>query len=90
MSYIEKITNNMLVTFPTPVLGITGDPTLHELIRIIKHLMECSQKIETDTSPLNYLFLVLESDLYTTHTVDRYPVVPAHPGRTYACICGSQ
>ena len=82
MSYIEKSTKDMLATFPAPVLGITGEPTLHELIRIIKHLMECSQKVETDISPLNYLFLVLESDLYATHTVEIYPLVPNHPGRT--------
>ena len=82
MSYIEKSTNDMLATFPAPVLEITGEPTLRELIRIIKHLMECSQKVETDISPLNYLFLVLESDLYATHTAEIYPSVPNHPGRT--------
>ena len=82
MSYIEKITNDMFVTFPAPVLGITGEPTLHELIRIIKHLMECLSKVKTDISPLNYLFLILESDLYATHTADPYPAVPAHLGHT--------
>ena len=82
MSYIKKSTNDMLATFPAPVQGITGEPTLHKLIRIIKHLMECSQKVETDISPLNYLFLVLESDLYATHTADMYPVVPVHAGCT--------
>jgi len=82
MSYIEKCMNDMLATFPVPVLGITGEPTLRELIRIIKHLMECSQKVETDISPLNYIFLVLESDLYATHAVDLYPSVPTHPGYT--------
>ena len=80
MSYIEKITNDMLATFPAPMLGITGEPTLRELIRIIKHLMEFSQKVKSDILPLNYLFLVLESDLYATHTADPYPAVPAHPG----------
>eukprot|EP00957_Ditylum_brightwellii_P119726 9135061-Ditylum_brightwellii.AAC.1 len=84
MSYIEKSTNDMLATFPAPVLGITGEPTLCELIRIIKHLMECSQKVEIDILPLNYLFLVLESDLYATHTADMYLAVPEHPGCTPA------
>ena len=72
----------MLANFPAPVLGILDEPTLRELIRIIKHPMEFSQKEETDISPLNYLFLVLEQDLYATHTVDQYPQVPVHPGHT--------
>ena len=70
MSYIEKSSNDMLASFPAPVQGITGEPSLRELIRLIKHLMECSQKVETDISPLNYLFLVLESELYATHTAE--------------------
>ena len=82
MSYIKKSTNDMLTTFSAPVQGITGEPSLLELIRLIKHLMECSQKVKTDISPLNYLFLVLESGLYATHTADIYPTVPEHPGRT--------
>ena len=84
MSYIEKSSNDMLASFPAPVQGITGEPSLRELIRLIKHLMECSQKVETDISPLNYLFLVLESELYATHTAEMYPSVPNHPGRTPA------
>ena len=72
----------MLATFSLSVLGITGEPTLCKLIHIIKQLMECSQKIETNISPLNYLFIELESDLYVTHTTDLYPEVPAHTGRT--------
>ena len=86
MLYIEKSTNDMLTTFPVPVLGITGELTLHKLIQIIKHLMECSQKVETDISPLNYLFPVLESDLYTTHTVYPYLEVPTHTGHTSAYV----
>ena len=86
MSYIKKSTNDMLATFPAPVQGITGKPSLRELIRLIKHLMECSQKVETDISPLNYLFLVLESDLYATHIADMYPPVPEHPGHTPAYL----
>ena len=83
MSYIEKSTNDMLATFPVPVLEITGEPNLRKLICFINHLMECSQKVEPNTSPLNYLFIVLESDLYVTHTADPYPEVPAHSGHTH-------
>ena len=46
--------------------------------------MECSQKVKTGTSPLNFLFLVLESDLYATHRSEMYPAVPEYPGRTPA------
>ena len=44
--------------------------------------MECSQKEETGISPLNYIFPVLDQDLYTIHTAEAYPVVPDHPGCT--------
>ena len=86
MPYIKKSTNDMLVTFPASVLGITGELSLRKLIRIIKHLMECFQKVETDILPLNYLFLALVSELYATHTSDMYPSVPEHPGHTPAYV----
>ena len=82
MAYIQKINIDILANIPAHVLGILGEPTLRKLIRVIKHLMECSQKEETDISLLNYLCLVLEPDLYATHTADQYPQVPVHPGRT--------
>ena len=71
MTYTEKSTNDLLKKFTAPVSKVQGEPTLFKFICAIKHLMECAQEVKTDISWLNYLLLVLDPQLYTTHTSEQ-------------------
>ena len=41
-SYVPAKKTDVLAGFPTPVEAISGEPTLRELLRILKHIMMCA------------------------------------------------
>ena len=73
---------DMRAVFPTRPEMIRGEPTLLELLRILKYLMECSQTHESSLSVCNLLFLCIPPELYATYTNTIYPLLPADPGVT--------
>ena len=70
----------MLAAFPEAAPKINGQPTLRELIRVIQHLIQCSQTHESDISPLKLLFLCIPPELYSNYTAEAYPFIPVNPG----------
>ena len=70
----------VLVAFPAAPSAITGDMTLRDLIRLILHLMHCSQAVKNDNHVLNYLYLACPDTFWANYSADAYPTTPAHPG----------
>lgn len=70
----------MRAIFPTRPEPIRGEPTLLELLRILKFLMDCSQTHESSLSVCNLLFLCIPPELYATFTNTIFPLLPADPG----------
>ena len=70
----------MMACFPPAVPIIQGEPTTKELIRVLHHLMTCSQSHETAFSEQNLLYVCLPANLYATHTANPYPNDPPDPG----------
>ena len=70
----------VLVAFPAAPSAITGDMTLRDLIRLILHLMHCSQAVKNDNHALNYLYLACPDTFWANYSADAYPTTPAHPG----------
>ena len=67
--------------FPPQVAGITGDPTLRELLRVFRHMIECAQSQMTNYYILNWLFLVVPANMWTIyHSTSPYPDPPGFPG----------
>ena len=73
---------DMRAVFPDKPVAITQEPTLLELLRILKYLMDCSQTHETTISDCNLLFLCIPPELYATYTNTAYPLLPLDPGVT--------
>ena len=71
----------MITGFPPQVAGITGDPTLRELLRIFRHMIECAQSQMMNYCILNWLFLVVPANMWTIyHPTSPYPDPPGFPG----------
>ena len=64
--------------FPAKPKPIRGEPTLPELLRIQNYLVNCSQRHETDLSPVNMLFVALPARLYSQYTASAYPTELAY------------
>ena len=56
---------DMLKAFPESVPAIVGEPTLKEMIRVLHHLIDCSQSHQvTNNNGLNLLHICLPAALY--------------------------
>ena len=81
MSTFKTISEaEVLLAFPAAPAAITGDMTLRDLIRLILHLMHCSQAVKNDNHVLNYLYLACPDTFWANYSADAYPTTPAHPG----------
>ena len=70
----------MRAVFPERPEAIKQEPTLLELLRILKYLMDCLQTQESAISDCNLLFLFTPPELYATYTNTAYPNQPLDPG----------
>ena len=66
--------------FPTVVPAITGDVTLHEIIRLWQHIKRCAQCTETNFDAQNFLYVVLPPGLWPYFSTRQYPTAPLDPG----------
>ena len=71
---------DMLAAFPETPPKMIGKPDLREIIRVMYHLMECSQSHESAASPLGLLFACLPQAIWGAYSQDPYPADPADPG----------
>ena len=51
--YHSTLKEEMITGFPPQVTGITGDPTLRELLRVFRHMIEWAQSQMTNYCILN-------------------------------------
>ena len=58
----------ILTGFPERLTPMTRETMLGKLICVLMHFIQCSLAVFTETSPLNYPFLVLNKDVYKAHT----------------------
>ena len=75
----------MLKAFPESVPAIVGEPTLKDIIRVLRHLIDCSQSHQvTNNNGLNLLHICLPPALYAFFVTDpanqQYPARAADPG----------
>ena len=78
-SYVPAKKTDVLAGFPTPVEAISGEPTLRELLRILKHIMMCAILFRTESNNgLNMLHQSLPLLLYRNYVSD--PDTQDHPG----------
>ena len=80
--YTPTSVADMRAVFPDRPETIQNEPTLLELLRVLKYLMDCSQTHETSISDCNLLFLCIPPELYATYTNTAYPLNPMDPGVT--------
>ena len=73
----------VLVAFPAAPSAIIGDMTLHDIIRLILHLMYCAQAVKNDNHALNYLYLAYPDTFWANYSADAYPTTSAHPGNLW-------
>ena len=71
---------DMLAAFPEAPPKIIGKPNLREIIRVMYHLMECSQSHESAASPLGLLFACLPQAMWVAYSQGPYPNDPIDPG----------
>jgi len=79
-SATKTLKSEMLAAFPEAIPKIVGSPNLREMIRLMQHLMVCSQTHATEASPLGFLFVCLPQALWATYSQDAYPTDPQNPG----------
>ena len=70
----------MVAGFPAKIPSIEGEITLKELLRVFRHLIACSQSTVTGHDPLNFLYLVVPSELWGLYSAAAYPQAPRDPG----------
>ena len=75
----------MAAGFPPTIQQITGTPTLGDLFRAYRHLMYCAQSQFTAYHALNWLFLVVQPNMWDIHSLDAYPTAPVNSGLTPRC-----
>ena len=57
--YTATFKELMLASFPTRIQQLTGDPTLHSLVTIFRHLIVCAQSQYTNYGVFNWLCIVV-------------------------------
>ena len=55
----------MAAGFPTRIRVIEGEITLKELLRVFQHLIVCTQSTVTSHHALNFLYLVVPTELWS-------------------------
>ncbi len=90
MTLTNKPTNksDMLAAFPEAVPKIIGEPTIRELIRVLRHLMLCSQTQAYDLSNTNLLFVCVPPEIFSNYDPNPYPEAPADPGPMPVFVAG--
>ena len=78
----------MLAAFPEAVPKIIGEPTIRELIRVLRHLMLCSQTQAYDLSTTNLLFVCVPPEIFANYDPNPYPTAPADPGPMPVFVAG--
>ena len=69
----------MLAGFPDIVERIQGEPTLRELLRILKHLMACAISYSTEgNNGFNLLHRAIPDSIYNSYLTD--PANQTYPG----------
>ena len=63
---------DMLAAFPETIAKMIGKPNLREIIRVMYHMMECSQSHESTASPLGLLFACLPPSMWSAYSQDAY------------------
>ena len=71
---------DMIAAFPDAVPKINDAPNLREIIRVMHHLMQCSQSHASDASTLGLLFACLPQIIWSAYSPDDYPQDPQDPG----------
>ena len=67
---------DMLAAIPEAPPKMIGTPNLREIIRVMYHLMECSQSHESAASPLGLLFVCLPQAMWGAYSNNPYPADP--------------
>ena len=73
--YTPTSVADMRAVFPESPAAIQGEPTLVELLRILKYLMDCLQTNESSISDCNLLFLCIPPEFLTVPTQEQLSVV---------------
>ena len=77
----------MLASFPTRIQQLTGEPTLHGQVTILRYLIVCTQSQYTNYCVLKWLYLVVPSELWTRYRITAaYPIAQIYPGNVPAYL----
>ena len=78
MTSHHKATSNadMVAAFPTTTTNINGTPSLHESIRFVYHIIQCSQTHASVLLNLDLLFVCIPDILWGNYSGDAYPPDP--------------
>ena len=76
---------DMAGAFPTTTTNINGTPSLREFIRVIYHLIQCSQTHASVLSNLGLLFVCIPDILWLNYSGDEYPPDTIDPGIIPLC-----
>ena len=66
--------------FPTRSPPIIGEPNMQEFLRVWTYLTACAQSHTTALHKLNWLFLVVDQEMWPNYDADPYPARPPDPG----------
>ena len=71
---------DIIAAFPEIVNIIQGEPTIHNFLRVLQHLMVCAESHDYSNIKFNFLHVCLDRELYAVHTTDAYPRIYIYPG----------
>ena len=71
--------SDMAEELPATTTNINGTPYLREFIRVIYHLIQCSQTHASVLSNLGLLFVCIPDILWGNYSGDTYPPNPIDP-----------
>ena len=70
----------MAASFPARIPAIEGEITFKELLRVFRYLIVCAQSVVTSHQTLNFLYLVVPTELWALYSATAYPQAPGNPG----------
>ena len=79
----------ILAGFPNAVPAIDGNISPMELLRVFRHLIECTQLTITAYHELNFLFLVVLLSISPVYSNGPHPTLPIRPGTNPPYIEGN-
>ena len=82
MATIHKVTPKatMIAAFPAAISPVIGEPNARELIRVLRHLIQCAQSHNVDYCRQNLLFLCVPENAWPHFSADDWPDRPTDPG----------